>query len=185
MKPLALTFILSFCLATPTVAQPSGGSSFFPISLDNWWQLAAIDDSRPDVHPDTIDLPVYQFEEEMTVAGNTYFRFSVEIIDSDTLRADVEGRIWSYAQGQERLLLDFTAGHDSVYTYNPDYLQDSEYQVQVLRDVTVETYVGTFEGCITFSFDIPEALYDEFSYTFAPGVGLVVISGDWAYGVLF
>ena len=188
MRHFILFIALLLSMPGASAAQDANRSSYFPVDLGNWWLLATIDDSRPDVPPDTIYLATHRFIEELSINQQAYYRFSEVILDSDTLRADAEGRIWSYAQGEERLLLDFTAGDDSTYSYSylPDHASDSvHYSVHVARDVTVGTYVGTFDECITISFDIPGALDVEISYSFAPDVGLVMIAGAWEYGTLF
>ena len=187
MKILILFIALLLSITDPSLAQVANPSSYFPVELDNWWSLAAIDDSRPDAPPDTFYLATHRFVEELTIDQVIYYRLSVPIINSDTLRSDAEGRIWSYAQEQERLLFDFTAPDESSYTYAflPENAADSiHYGVHVRRDLAITTYVGVFDDCIRFPFDIPEMIDDEISYTFAPDVGLVMISGAWAYGAL-
>ena len=188
MKHLTIFIALLLSMPSASGAQDSNRSSYFPMELGNWWLLAAIDDSRADAPPDTFYLATRRFVEELSIDQVSYYRFSKAIINSDTLRADAEGRIWSYAQGEERLLFDYTAEDESIYSYSflPENASDSvHYSVHVRRDLTVVTYVGAFDNCIRFSFDIPEAIDDEISYTFAPDVGLVMISGAWEYGVLF
>ncbi len=181
---LATLIFFSGKLVVPALSQTS--TSYFPLAEGNWWQLAYTLEP-PDMPADTLFINT-AVSSQLELGGSPYFLLTYSFIDSDTLRMDEDGRVWSWGYGQEDLLLDFTAHHDSVYQFPATRDSDVDtlwYDVQVSRDVTVETYAGTFENCIHFSFDIPAFIDDEIGYTFAPGVGLVHISGAWQYGRLF
>ena len=60
---------IALLLGVPGVswAQDSTHTSYFPMNLDNWWLLAAIDDRRADAPPDTMFLSTRRFVEELTI----------------------------------------------------------------------------------------------------------------------
>jgi len=79
------------------------------------------------------------------------------------------------------LLYDFTLDEGDSYTFKQSDASFDSYVVTIERNVTIDVVAGHFEDCVRLTFDIPEAVDDEKSFTFAPGVGLV-LSSFWGEG---
>lgn len=179
---LALTgAVILVSIAAPRTVrgQPQQPPDYLPLEVGNWWRQAYVETHFSP--PDTIPVALHEVLDEVEVEDRSYFRLSRHLLDADLVRSDSLGRIWGYRRGDEHLLLDFTASHDSIYFYP---YHDYRYEVHVSRDRTVQTLAGSFSNCVSFFFDIPEAVDDETSYTFAPEIGLIAIGGAWEHGTL-
>lgn len=184
LSAYATPLIIALSIAVPAYSQ-TADSSFLPLEIGNAWTMAYVLD-----HPfqpwDTLTAATFEVSDRILLDSTEYTLMSPSkgFMFADTIRTAVDGNIYSMRNGIEQLLFDFTAVGDSAYTYPFDNA-GSDYYVRVETNVTIKTFVGTFDNCISFYFDVPEAIDEELSYTFAPGVGLVAFGGAWSFGWLY
>ena len=187
MKVQILIFLIIFsqfinCVRDKNPIDPSNiySSKYFPLKVGNTWYY---DSPSPQTHPWAMRTISNSFQiDNINYYGWTYGE-GVDHIDS--LRADKEGRIWKYIEGDDYLWFDFTQDSGSTYIYDyPDIWGEDEvyyYQVHVRKNVTCETPAGVFENCIQLNFNMAEVMDVDKGYTFAPDIGLVrFINNGWS-----
>ncbi len=167
MKHIA---IILFMLSVRVYAQ-----DYLPLQIGNSWTYCG--------KSDTVVKWTYRIKDSLTNGGKTYFLYGRDNSANDTIRKDAFGNIWKLQGGQDSLWFDFTRDSGEVYSF-PAY-DTASYVVMVFRQLTKETYLGTFVDCYGLAFVIPRAIDTGILYTFAPGVGLAEISGAWEYDLLF
>ena len=151
--------------------------SYFPLGIGNSWTYYHVRE-RYNAPPDTgVGLPI-EIGGALSVDDTLYYLVPHPESLADTLREDGEGRIWARVLNKDVLLYDFTMAESAMYLFDRTDWSDDTYEVRVERNVTVDVVAGHFENGVRFTFDIPEAVDDERSFTFAPGVGPVV-SSHW------
>jgi hypothetical protein len=138
---------------------------YFPLKLDNNWQYRFEKTETIYALPDSIFVTVQ-------LNGITYYTWGDNQEFPIVIRQDENGRIYRRVNNEDKLWFDFTGNHGDVYTWSNDG-DDIKFTVTVRKNVSVMTYAGQFENCIEFHFDNPESRDDEFSYTFAPDIGIV------------
>lgn len=158
-----LLTILSL-IASPSAAQDDA-ETYFPLDEGNSWTYFQW--LEPPGGPiDTL------YNGPFTISGSVSINDTLYTVAphlhgfSDTLRADAAGRIWARINDRDSLLFDFTLETGETYMFG-----DSEATVR--KNGEVEIHSGTFVDAVTIQFDIPEAVDDEHSFTFAPGVGII------------
>jgi hypothetical protein len=177
--------ILVFAFAVPANAQTADASDYYPLAVGNEWTYFL-----PYPGVDTLWDGTFGVDTLM-VRDTTYFLARHPFSFSDTLRDDGNGRILARLDGRELILFDFNAEDGATYQFERslsggDDIFDETFDVTVSRERTVKVGAGHFEHCVSFYFDVPEALDDEHFWTFAPGVGIVKAGGFvGAYTELF
>ena len=178
----SIVLLAGLSLSAASAAGQSADSTYLPLQVGNSWTMAYILD--PPFEPwDTVAVGTFEIAGTAIVNANEYTLLSHHLAFADTIRAAADGNIYALTNGIEQLLFDFTADGDSAYTFAA-LGYEAPYQVSVKKGMSVQTFVGTFDNCISFAFDVPESIDEEIGYTFAPGVGLVAFSGAWEYGWL-
>lgn len=178
-----IALIVLLCLTKVASAQTTN-PTFLPLDVGNTWTMGYV--LQPPLEPpDTLTSATFEIVGQTVVDSNAYAVLSQNegFVYADTLRMGHDGNIYALRNGTDLLLFDFAAEGDSAYTY-PFEFDSLSYYVHVQKNVSVKTFVGTFEDCVSFFFDVPMAIDEELGYTFAPGVGLVAIGGAWQRGSL-
>lgn len=163
--------LLFGCDLLGTSTEPGFEGRLLPLAPGNHWSLvsAHADSSGPD----TTRLRVLSTAE---VNGRTYYALRGLTGEEAMLVRDGEnGHVYWRREGTDVLWLDPSVRDDSTYAFG-------RFEVTVSTVDSVETPAGTFTNCLRFSFDIPEAADDEYSYTLKPGVGFVRRWGAWIGG---
>ena len=160
---------------TPPISHTAGPATdvYLPLDAGNSWLYFQT------IHPpgepvDTLFRGPYEVSDPVAINDTLYYVVPLPDLFSDTLRTDDAGRIWARMDGEDRLLFDFTLANGASYLFRA---HGDDYEVTVTHNLDLDIHLGTFAGAVAFRFDIPEALDDERSYTFAPDVGLVQING--------
>ena len=144
-----------------------------PLAVGSSWALESRSVST-DGQPRRDTLSVFG---TARIEGNEYFLFGEEHAPQ-YLRTDERGRTMSFHQGVEKVLFwDITDSNSYEYPYGTG--QARAYTVTIARGILVETLAGVFSNCVRFTFDDPGARDDRFSYTLAPGVGIVARDNEW------
>jgi hypothetical protein len=172
-----LLAILAFAFAVPVNAQTADASEYYPLAVGNQWTYF-----QPYPGIDTLWDGTFGVD-TLVVNDTAYFLAQHPFSFSDTLRDDGNGRILARLDGRELILFDFNAEDGATYQFERSR---ETFDVTVSREGTVKVGAGRFEHCVSFYFDVPEALDDEHFWTFAPGVGIVEAGGFvGAYTQLF
>ncbi len=174
MKIVINIFLVSLLLLTlngcdsningPNINESLG---YFPLKVGNQWEFYH-------AYNDSITIE-HKIVEEISIDGKKYFIRDQQSY-RDTLLLD-DDIIWRRNGGVDQKWIDFNKKDGETY-------QLGEYVISVKTNIEVTTKAGTFKNCIRFFFDIPGAVDDEISYTFAKGVGVVEINGAWVYYLL-
>jgi hypothetical protein len=144
-------------------------SVYFPLQVGNMWAYQRT--SGIGVRVDT--TRVFGTSE---IDEQSYFLFSRPGAPQ-YLRADDRGRIWRRWRGVEQPWLIFDL--DDGVSYRWPNSRVGGYTVTVSRGIRIETPAGVFEDCVRLAFDVIGAVDEEFTYTFAPGVGIVHRWSPW------
>ncbi len=189
MRIAFLAAIVAAAILTTGARAQSTDSTYFPMDVGNFWNMAWILDN-PFMPWDTLDSGTFSIAGTTTIGTTKYTLLSPgkRFLSSDTIRAAEDGNIYSLYHGKEYLLFDFSAEGDSAYTYPFEYSAHTDtfaYYVNVRERTSCNTFVGTFQNCISFYFDVPGAIDEEKGYTFAPAIGLVSFGGAWEHGSLY
>ncbi len=136
---------------------------FFPLQTDNNWQYRFEETETIYALPDSVF-------EIVNLNGLTFYKWGDHREFPVYIHQNEKGQIFRHVNNDNKLWFDFTRHHGEHYTWSSD---DIEFIVTVKKNVSVMTYAGLFENCIEFHFDNPEARDDEFSYVFAPDIGIV------------
>lgn len=174
---IATGFAVWLALCFQAMAQ-SSGVDYFPIASGNQWAYFQSLFPPPDFVPDTLFNRQSPVSEPLLINDTLYHVVDLPYFLADTLRADGQGRIWAKRSERQALLFDFTLEDGATYTWDDAWSEDSDYIVTVTRDLTFDTHLGRLDGCIGFSFDIPEAIDDERFFAFAPDIGPIRIIGS-------
>ena len=167
---LSLLSVLLFCSTNKDpLSLRDGESPFFPLSIGTVWYFDV--GSHADKDNPWVKRIV---QKKIEINGNEYFIVSdIYGFDrpspstyTDTLRADSQGNIWEFENGQEFPLYVFSSEAGSTYNYK-------DYIVTLRRVESLETPAGTFNDCIELYFDVPVFVDEETRRTFAPCVGLI------------
>jgi len=176
LKNIELTLVVLTIFIACTqkkVAQPLDPESmYFPLQAGNLWQYATnLENPEPGLELRIFDL--------IKIGKSDYFLWGTNN-SADTLRLGANGDIWQYTAGQDLLRFAFSRDDQTTYFF-PDakFGENQGYQVKILKNQTVVTPAGTFKNCIQFHFDVAEAVDEEVTYAFAPGLGLVSLQGAW------
>jgi hypothetical protein len=176
LKNIGLTLVVLtiFCAcAEKNVAKSLNPESmYFPLQAGNVWQYATnLENPEPG-----LELRIF---DPIKIRKSDYFLWGTNT-SIDTLRLDANGDIWQYTAGQDLLRFAFSRDDRATYSF-PDakFGENQGYQVKIVKNQTVVTPAGTFKNCIQFHFDVAEAMDEEVTYIFAPGVGLVSLKGSW------
>lgn len=152
-------------------------SSYLPLEVgDTWTYITVLD--PPNAPPDTVWRGTFSVSESVVRDGKAYQVTGFPFALADTLRADEQGRIWSFSGGRDILFLDFMLDEGARYRFPDPLATRDSFEVSIERNVTADVGAGRFEDCVRVLFDHP-ALDADRVYAFAPGVGVV-----YAYGVL-
>lgn len=138
---------------------------YFPLHPKNNWQYRFEQTETIYALPDSVFEPVH-------VDGKTYVTWGDNKTVPIFIRQDESGRIFRRLPMGEKLWFDFSKKHGESYTWSTG-ADDAEFVVTVKKNVRVMTYAGPFENCIEFQFNVPAARDEEFTYVFAPNVGIV------------
>ncbi len=138
---------------------------YFPLQPKNNWQYRFEQTETIYALPDSVFEPV-------DVDGKTYVTWGENKSVPIFIRQDESGRIFRRLPMGEKLWFDFTKKHGESYTWSTD-ADDAEFVVTVKKNVRIMTYAGPFENCIEFQFNVPASRDEEFTYVFAPNVGIV------------
>ncbi len=162
-----LLFLFNSCGSNINGPRINESLGYFPLKVGNQWEFYhAYNDSITTEH---------KIVEKISIGGKEYF-----VRDQggypDTLRLE-DNIIWRRNEGADQKWIDFNKKDGETY-------QLGDYNISVKTNVEVTTKAGTFKNCVSFFFDIPNAVDDEISYTFAKGVGIVEINGAWVYYLL-
>jgi Secretion system C-terminal sorting domain len=170
---ITLLILTPFCV----LAQRTD-TTYFPLGVGNTWTYFQVLDP-PNAPPDTLWIGTYSIVETISIQDTLYHVASYPFSLADTLRADGQERIWARIHGKETLLFDFALAEGETYSFQSPSLPGINFQVSVERGGPTEVGAGRFANILTLHFDDPQALDEEHSFTFAPGVGIV-----YAYGSL-
>jgi len=153
----AFLFFILFNSCTSNINGPRINESlgYFPLKVGNQWEFYHS-------YNDSITIN-HKIVEVISLEGEKYF------IKDEGGYQDI---IWRRYEGTDHKWIDFNKNNNETY-------QLGEYIVTVQTNVEVTSKAGTFKNCIGFYFNIPQAVDDEISYTFAKGVGIVKIDGAW------
>lgn len=172
--------------ANPCIVQDST-LNYFPLNVGNTWSYK----SRPVVYYQSLQTNSnYIIVDTLTINDNLYYLqditrskdHSPDFCSIDTFRIDDSGRILKRIYGHDIVWFDFTLPDGATYQIDYSFLGHSDsliQNVQVSRNITTETYAGTFTNCINLFFDIPEVYDEELCYSFSPDIGIVGIYGGW------
>ena len=166
------------------IAGAAQAQDYFPLADGDTWTYGFVL-RPPDAPADTSRAAPVTVSERVTVRDTAYVVIDFPVVPSDTLRTDAEGRVWGRVHGRDVLLFDVTRADGETYAPGFGTGAPGEYGVTVRRPETVRVPGGTYPGAVTFSFDVPGLLDDEFSVSLAPGVGLVAAYGAHDLGELF
>jgi hypothetical protein len=147
--------------------QSQEANRYFPMQIGNSWTYYEIGIEEP-LAPITII-------DSIRINGDLCFYYGVDKSRAQILCSDSLDRIWEYKDNRKILWFDFTLTEQDSYHYIFD---DTvlDYIVKASRNRLVQTDIGMLDSCIFFYFDDPDAVDEEYSYTFAPGIGLIETS---------
>lgn len=169
LLPILLSVWAAAAVAPLAVAQGTGDVGYLPLSEDNTWIYRT-----PGFPQQVIIRP-----EPVVIHDTLYFVASFVGLPVDTLRVADDGSVYGRWRGRDVLLLDVHAPASSTYSF-PFEPDGSAYDVTVTRDRSVEVAAGSFDDCISFTFDSPMAIDEELHVILAPGVGVVAAATAWA-----
>jgi len=138
--------------------------NYFPLSIGNYWVYSEVGISHPDLPVKVLDT--------CNINGDMYYYYGSAKNSSELIFADSLGKVWQYKNNKKIVWFDFTMADGDSYSYIPDST-NLNYVVKVLKHKTIATKLGVLAECVTFVFDDPNAVDDEYSYTFAPDVGII------------
>lgn len=155
-----LLLLVASCSLFVESDKKEDSSVYFPLDVGNYWKYRNVNSGEQ-----TISFRIIGTD---TIDSIIYFLYSFSEVDPtpDSIRADANGNILRYINGQEIVWFNFNASSGTTYTYR-------DYVVSVEKNIHLETPTGAFENCIRLYFDDPGADDDELSYTFAPTIGMV------------
>lgn len=165
MKTTFFIVLMAIFLLVCKKSQAADYRHYFPLQTENNWHYRIEETETIYTLPDSIFGMIH-------IDGRTYYKWGDSEVYPLYIRQDKSGRIYRRIQNSDKLWFDFTKNHGEHYTWSPDGEQ-LEFVVTVRKNVSVFTYAGSFDNCIEFYFDNPETIDDEFSYVFAPDVGIV------------
>lgn len=169
-----LLVLLSSTVVGSTSAQEAH-PNYFPLAVGNEWTYIEILDP-PYSPPDTFFFAEVRITAQVEVNDTTYFIADVPYAPFDTIRADAAGQVWARKSGRDQLLFDFTCQEDDHYQFESDS-PGRPYNVNVFRDSVETVAAGSFQDVISFWFWILGAPDSGHNYTFAPGIGMIYLSG--------
>ena len=143
------------------------GNRYFPMHIGNSWTYHDVWDER-------IKSTVYILDSTRVNEDLCYY-YGADKNLAQLLFPDSLGNIWQYDKNNQKKLwrgIDFTIIDQDSYFYEEDN-DVNNYVVKIYRNIERETIFGILDSCIVFSFDDPEAIDEEHSYTFAPGIGII------------
>lgn len=144
---------------------PGSVRTFVPAAVGNEWTFV--------YPPFETTAPITVGVKELMQEGDrTYFTLTGMLLASDSLFLDAFGSLWWRSDGVDRPLLDFTAD-ESGYVVQ---LTEGSFDARMVGDVTAHVIAGPFEECVRFEFD-SQSTDAAWSFTFAPGVGLILVTG--------
>jgi hypothetical protein len=165
---------LALLLLLPAVTARAQVDDHFPLAVGNAWTYFTPLDSVP---PDTVWDHTSGVSATVTVNDTLYFVIDYPFSPADTLRADEQGHVFARLGGRDVLLFDFSVAGGETYPFASPHVPGITFTVTVDRLDTCEAAAGGFSDCVRLAFDDPEWVDEDFSFVFAPGVGIV-----WAYG---
>ena len=151
-------------------------SYYFPLKVGNTWYYNY---PTPQTDPWAMKTIESSFIKNNTMFYRWTYGEGVDIID--TIRTDMLGNIWKLVNNEEYLWFDFSQDSGSTYiwsevTYNPPWGSGIiNYNVNVGRNVSIETPAGVFDNCISLFFNNPQVKDEEMYYVFAPNIGPVTL----------
>ncbi len=168
---LAILAMIEFSCEHNTPNSPEeAGLGYFPMKVGNHW-----------IYESAIPQSDWAFELKIVgtthISGKKYFIFEKRnldsgFVDSTLYRADEDGKIHIYKEGQERLYIDFALAAGESW---PSYLGYTGEISQ--KNGSREVPAGAFENCVGVFFDAPDSVDEELNNIYAPGVGLIETSG--------
>jgi len=171
MKKIAVLFFICAMLAcdeSPTQAD-NDYSNYFPIELNNSWTYSSTTGSTTQTH---------HIWETRVYDNQVYSLWGSQSTNTVPLLYE-EGKIFRIQNNEKMVWLDFTIEDGGTYTYNAS--DKVNYTVTVTRDIRCECGENTWQNCIEFFFDDASKVNEELTYTLAPDIGIVQISGAWVH----
>ena len=175
-----LLITLQILFAGSLYAQEGSSADYFPMHVGDTWYY----DWPP---PQSNPWAMRTIRDSLSIGGRTYYRrtYGDGVDGIDTLRRDSVGNIRKFSGSKEYILYDFQADSGTTYRYELDTVSGrsgvSYYYVLVDKYITARIPAGTFEHCVNLWFKMPRTADNDYLYTFAPNVGLIIKEGG--YGI--
>ncbi|MBN4056144.1 hypothetical protein JYT20_00310 [Rhodothermus sp. AH-315-K08] len=168
---ILLALLLASCSAFGGNETGAPIGSYLPLQVGNMWAYRSVDTTSSGQHwVDTVRVfgtAEIDGAHYVMYGGESRPRYVRTSGDSSVMEMAPLG--WGALGEIPWLLFDLKDG--STYQYRK--FAEWGYTVTVSRGVRVETPSGVFEDCIRFDFYQAPPEEDAFSYTLAPGVGVV------------
>ena len=150
--------------------------NYFPIKVGNSWTYCSFND--------TTFKRIYEIKDSVKFDSLSGFIYGLQnSAYNDTLIQNESNKIYKIVNKIPRLWFDFSQDSGAVYTIP---INDStSFFVHVRKNISTDTYIGTFSNCIELFFDVPQYIDEEMGYIFAPNIGIIKKYGAWANDVLF
>jgi len=150
--------------------------NYFPIKAGNSWTYCSFND--------TTLKRTYEIKDSVKFDSLDGFLYGLQNSSyNDTLIQNKTNIIYKIINAKPRLWFDFTQDSGAVYTV--PFNDSTSFFVHVRKEISTNTYVGTFTNCIELYFDIPQFIDEERGYIFSPNIGIVKKYGAWTNDVLF
>ena len=162
-------FLVALLVPSAAFAQ-TANEAYLPLQIGNRWSFYTVLFPPPTFEPDTTFFPPLQIEDTLHAGGHIYFRYA-DGFQERFLRVDEEGRVRWLFEGRETVWIDTTVPPGETYIFMQDST-DFVFTVTI-EQRTVETAGGRFVDALSFSFNDPNWIDEEYSYTLVRGVGVV------------
>ena len=178
---IVIAFLLISC-SELFESEKDYSSIYFPLEEGNIWYYCRL-------NADSNNLIIRKVNDSFRRNDKIYYHWTDEEGSSFgyPIRADQNGNILLLEGSEEYLWFDFSQDSGSIYQFGQEAQfddKDYNYTVHVLsKNATIDVPAGTFYGCMTFLFDIPQVCDEEIYYAFAPHVGIIYIGYDGWYSI--
>jgi len=161
-------FVLLFFLMIDTIK--SIGQDYFPLQVGNRWVYQHLDDFH--LH----EYDIREIIDSVRIEQKLYFYFCEKNAGTNWfyyyyLRKDSANQIWVFdGENPENITHKFSLSLDSCWIDSSRYF--TYRTTLVSTEEIVNTPAGQFDSCYYF-ISLIEELYTDFSYFYAPNIGLV------------
>jgi hypothetical protein len=137
--------------------------NYFPLEVNYKWYF---------YYPPRADAKViYRIWNTQSVNDHLYYLYGNKEEASDFFRKDEHGNVYKNRPNGEIMWFNFETANGG--TYQVKLSSALVYDVKVEKNLTITYDDHIFEGCVRFTFDVPNLKDEEMVYSLAPEIGIV------------